>query len=651
MSDIYFFTDVDLLEEQTAEQAFGPLPNELNGYDCFRYTDRHTFSNDANAYAICKGKILVQPVAETELVNIVLKPEVQPCNCPPVKFYIYRGIRKESLIENDFVAKNTCTLAKSITTAYPEAPKRILGVEIPENAGGVATDYLETAFYRSYEDFELWSVNGGWSIGKFDAEYGGFEIMLDRMCFNPTFSMVRGIDNICQVEALTGNETEAAEFDHWHQKEDIHNYLDPAALFGNQFDTGVKARTSNGDISSDLTPKFETKKKEEIYTQILQAGHFHNKNTIYVDIRNELNYSFNYFGTYDNNLKLSFLHNENPSTLIDYYRILWPILLLRVEDTLEDIVKIAFPKGDNKAPLIFIDYGETKKNTINQILQGDIKFESLETGEISEYTIDFIELKIHKTHNGDNISTYNRIIYINQIDWDRLTDSYGKRIRCNYSLDNLFQPLQMQIPFVDSHKIMLKIYEEKIFCDRIFDCNRSYMIKRGIIRDDNGNTIFWGFNIYENSSKKTRACLDITTSYSDVDISVYDYFLQMLHTQHPLKTHNISINEDYTESLINEASLIFERKDFNPITDIVMISLSKDEYESLIATASQFNTPYDIFIGIKRNIFPLEQDENGEYITKYELVLRGIENKDGSLLQVKEVDTGLTVQGANDFEI
>ncbi len=82
-----------------------------------------------------------------------------------------------------------------------------------------------------------------------------------------------------------------------------------------------------------------------------------------------------------------------------------------------------------------------------------------------------------------------------------------------------------------------------------------------------------------------------------------------------------------------------------------MISLSKDEYESLIATASQFNTPYDIFIGIKRNIFPLEQDENGEYITKYELVLRGIENKDGSLLQVKEVDTGLTVQGANDFEI
>ncbi len=564
-TDIFFFTDVDLLEEQTAEQAFGPLPNELNGYDCFRYTDRHTFSNDANAYAICKGKILVQPVAETELVNIVLKPEVQPCNCPPVKFYIYRGIRKESLIENDFVAKNTCTLAKSITTAYPEAPKRILGVEIPENVGGVATDYLETAFYRSYEDFELWSVNGGWSIGKFDAEYGGFEIMLDRMCFNPTFSMVRGIDNICQVEALTGNETEAAEFDHWHQKEDIHNYLDPAALFGNQFDTGVKARTSNGDINSDLTPKFETKKKEDIYTQILQAGHFHNKNTIYVDIRNELNYSFNYLGTYsvNNGTPIRYMYNSNDDLIqeSDYYRCKWPIYILNDFPQSLEKIDIFLPIGDNKYAAIYVPYNYQEERTrklltlLDKNEEGNAIFQS-----------NPIEIQVPQTTNEFFcLCFYIQIRYLKQYSTELDINPEGKNLNRDVFLNYIFPLTDIVFPLRDEGNVSSRIFPNEIYVDGRNSMNIDYVATVGYATDDSLYSFFLYRNIpnYNPLSNFSNLKLEKKTFIEYVIENKYNSSI----LTNVVKDNSVDVHINYTKEKIFFECILIKKGDFESIKE------------------------------------------------------------------------------------
>ena len=66
MSDIYFFTDVDLLEEQTAEQgqeqakgrAFGPVFGHEDTQ--YRVTSMHTAKADPNAYAVCDGWILLK---------------------------------------------------------------------------------------------------------------------------------------------------------------------------------------------------------------------------------------------------------------------------------------------------------------------------------------------------------------------------------------------------------------------------------------------------------------------------------------------------------------------------------------------------------------------------------------------------------------
>ena len=83
-TDIFFFTDVELLAEQTAEQAFGPIRNNENSQ--YRVTSLHSKKNELpigltdikpNAYAICHGDIAIQPDSYNDnLVNLVLVPTV-----------------------------------------------------------------------------------------------------------------------------------------------------------------------------------------------------------------------------------------------------------------------------------------------------------------------------------------------------------------------------------------------------------------------------------------------------------------------------------------------------------------------------------------------------------------------------------------------
>jgi hypothetical protein len=59
MADFFFFTDVDLLNEQQQPQAFG-LVGTSRGMDVFNVIGKHTDIADPNAYAICKGIVCIQ---------------------------------------------------------------------------------------------------------------------------------------------------------------------------------------------------------------------------------------------------------------------------------------------------------------------------------------------------------------------------------------------------------------------------------------------------------------------------------------------------------------------------------------------------------------------------------------------------------------
>lgn len=676
MATFHFFTDIDRLTQQTSEQAFGPFEDAINypDKDCYRVTSKHTLTEDSFAYAVCKGKILVQQDNTNPLlVNIILKPELQPINSPAVKFFVYRGIKKNSLITSEgIIAIDTCSLTYAINQLYTEVPQKIFGydlVEIPnydlltEEEKAEKTNYpdesiIETIFYESFADFELWTVNEGWSIGEFDKDNAGFEIMLDTLSSNATLELVRNSENIITVTSLTGSETEADTFNHWHKKETILHYIDPTAFYGNFYKEIIKARTSLKEIDNKKIPIFDKYKKDEIYTEILNGtnGNFLNRNNIYLDIRNELNYSMNYFGNYQNNIKISFLDDDNePENEIDYYRNLWPLLSINhvYEGGAIELLKLAFPKGDNELPLIFVDCGDVNRRLIKKIVKGNSRFEEIEIGEISNYSLNSIELNIHHEDNNLCIAGYNKLIYIKRINPNEYTDSYNSILRSNHYFDHLFMPLKMNIPFNESHNVMLKIYEEKIFCDRSLDFNRIYMIKRGIAKDGGGNIIFFGFNVYDTIiSRNSKSNPPITTCYSNNETYFLDYLANKLNFPDLLKNSTVADIPVYKYETTTSFETISDKDAIDSNKDFVMLILSTENYNSIIElTKNEFDSGYDVFIGIKRKIKPIEFNSNGEYYTKQDIVLRGLKIQSNNSINVLEVDTDISIYGYNSKDI
>ena len=78
MADFFFFTDLDLLNSQSSDQAFGPVISGDPIYDAnkdkYRLTSVHTATSTPLAYAVCKGQVLVQEDAtNSALVNVVFR--------------------------------------------------------------------------------------------------------------------------------------------------------------------------------------------------------------------------------------------------------------------------------------------------------------------------------------------------------------------------------------------------------------------------------------------------------------------------------------------------------------------------------------------------------------------------------------------------
>ncbi len=657
MAKFHFFTDIDLLNAQTEEQAFGPV----KGFEATKYmvTSLHSASSNPKAYAICKGQVLVQlDDTDSTLVNIILKPETQPYNCPSVKYYIYRGILKNSLIDGNNVAKDVNTLTKTIHDSAGSPTKDILGIELYNTTNFQNNDSVDNAFYLPKDDIQLWPVDGGWSIGAFDKNKMGFEIMLNVLGFNPTFALVRNNSNIIQVADVNDSSTQAQIFDHWHKKEAVLNYLDSAAFYGNLYEDKVFARKSSDKINDALVPDYTKYKKDEIYENILVGisnGNFFNRNKVYLDIRNEFNYSLNYFRNYLNTCKFSFQDDDsNPEIEINYYRSSWPILKISNTTDAENIelIRILLPKGDNRFPIGYLDNGAFVRKFKSKILEGNSNFVEIETGEVSDYTLNIISIKIENYKDGKCISAYNKFLYTHKINAEEYKYSYNTVLRINHYLDNLFLPLVMNIPFNQQHKVGVKVYEEKIFCDSTKDYGRAYIVKRGIARDQE-NIILFAFNCDDTIvNRNNTSNPPIITCYSDE----VDYFLDYLNSKLNLPEiefasdiADIPIYKYTTQRGLND---IYSGNNINPNKDLIMLFFSINDFNSLIATANaNFNSDYPVYLGVKKKIAPIRVNEYGEYYLIDDIVLRGFKTQQDNTINVFEVNTNISFKSFKAQEI
>lgn len=445
----YFFTDIDSLNVQ-GNIAFGPASNTtINSvdYEQFLVTSKHTAVSDTDAIAVCKGQIFVQEQStNASLLNIVFNPmDTQPFDFPKIKYFIYKGIRKDSLIaqnNTDIAAKGTSDLVDSIWTSFEQfnntgiPPKTIVGLQPTINTLADNTP-LEDVFSTMYTDVQFWTVKEGSTLGKFDQSLMGFEVVLDTLFYKPALELARNTETYIRAKILTASPLQKDFFEHWHDKEAILNFIDPCAFFGGFYNTKLSV-ISGGQISKWFG--------EDLYNNLIVK--FYNKNKCYIDIRNEFNFSLNYFKNYGlsptNNITNIKIRKGETAAVVteDYYNNDWPIYIIdaggfSITSANNQLVSLQLPagNGDNPAPLIYFGKAFTPYGFPAEFERKE-KFRAVAvTGNYCEEIIIAVPWA-----NGNLLCAYIQLKYCKQVSNEVLPIPLSTQIRKMELFDCLFSP-------------------------------------------------------------------------------------------------------------------------------------------------------------------------------------------------------------------
>lgn len=289
----FFLTDyLKLTEMPLVADAFGPVKDfETTKYRTTSFVRIKSGTTEAEVYSISKGHIAILP-GGTNKVNIVIKNSSMDYAPLKIKYFVYRGIRKSDLIDN-----NGKMIPFVINTGQPEILK-VLWDNFHDHNGVTATDFpssvlgydesvannsklLDQVFVRE-KDFKF---DGRTHLGYF-TERLGLDIILDdgeyvlehqQKTFELNIAYARAEDFVFDTSTMD------TEIKKKRYKEHIHQFIDAAAFWGSHIKDGKI-------FSSDSVPDHSI---VNIYDKFLNK--YFTKNKVYVYIRNERNRSFNYY--------------------------------------------------------------------------------------------------------------------------------------------------------------------------------------------------------------------------------------------------------------------------------------------------------------------------------------------------------------------
>jgi hypothetical protein len=373
-TSIYTFADFDQLPAQSGTNNFGPVTSALT-------TEYRTWSSftgiqsgtNLKAYAVTNGEFFIQEVTgNPNVINLILKPDNQPDNkIGLVKYYVYRGIKKGSFLDGagQVLPSSTTNLSALLTRMW--VVRDTLNTEagltetIKRNDLGLdegtstlpATMLIEDVF----DTYVFQKLSPGMSIGEFETsgDYG-FQIIVEGPNYKPTLADMRVLDHKVIITYQSGQPQfgNGAEEDIKTKldREQILSFVDPVAYFGLMAFDKVLVNKSSGvlTISNDAV---------QVKTEILDK--FATSNQIYIDIRNDLNNSLNFYGSYSDAApatkvaKIKFKNSSGTFVDKEYHTNGWPILTIPVTDitaSTADIAKITLqlPQGDNDFPGLFL---------------------------------------------------------------------------------------------------------------------------------------------------------------------------------------------------------------------------------------------------------------------------------------------------------
>ncbi len=458
MSELAFFAST-AITPQSANQGYG-----VESIDKFRVSSLFSISANAKAYGMVQGTILLQQqTSDADKVNLILRPHNQKELKLPVKYIIYRG-----LSITDFIANNDLTdpnnkvntsgselLAAMQTIQQDRAP----GDDIPLEAffGNDLTPAndknIDEFFFKSLApSSQLFTIDCGIELGNFATGEIGIEIVLE----NPEFFVDVELAKEAKHERDVSGITDATQ-KKW-EKNLVRHFVEPAAFYGLHYDIkeGIEYRDGSGNKQSANT-------KSLVYNEVLEPFGNTTRNTVYLDIRNENGYSYNYYGNYvgtgtDANKELEIGQTPTGLTKKEYYTNGWAMHIVDVitsGSNEENEFSIALRVNDNERPLLagwnveLSPYSEVdpslSNDTSNRVYFTD-ETHLLPTpipNPLPAFT-NVITVKVPNVPSETKqLATVVKLDYIKQLRLNDNADSFPQENPTDY----LFGPITTQIPW------------------------------------------------------------------------------------------------------------------------------------------------------------------------------------------------------------
>ncbi len=345
---MHFFIDHTKLPIQSSLDKYGPVDGGASTK--YKVTSKFQLEEDASAFACEDCMMVVQESNENPLlVNVILEPVSSSGKVTSkVKYYIYRGILKASLLTAD----GTALVPKSSTNN--EFIQRIYNARLDVdlyNAGilgysnSMSTDKSINEIFRSSNiNIAPIQIKEGEWFGEFVSSVTGetgFEIILEPEKITVDIEFVKNNQTVIDVSNLTGSTLRA-------RREAILAFVDPVAFFGSYQKTGVNTSTYSGQTKTTIK-----KKEAELYTDVLSK--FFTKDRLYLDIRSDKGYSYNYYQDYQ------YIVLNHNATFQNYETEGWPVIYL------ENIANLSFKlrTDGNIKPLIYIESKSLKSKNQN----------------------------------------------------------------------------------------------------------------------------------------------------------------------------------------------------------------------------------------------------------------------------------------------
>ena len=332
MSRLHFFTGENSITQiQQPDFAYGEISN-IGNQERYNLENKFSVASNAPVYAMVKSLVLmVTNEADSNLLNVALLPiDNNYMAGYPVKFIIYRGIAKSAIIntsgnivqsdsswEEDNILKIIHNLQDKInqdTGTTDEPDFNCLGVQFD---GFQNETLIESILSDETDDFHPLIVPSGCQIGKFagGSELAGIEIVLDKIGKETTLEVLKADTHILEVPELVVNpslperEKIKLQFKDRIAREEILAYIDVTALYGSFENQGLKIIGVSNNTN--------------------YLSNFLNKNSIYIDIRDERGFSYNHFLRVEDEIQVGFYDaNDNVVYTGETYYNPWPVLKL-----------------------------------------------------------------------------------------------------------------------------------------------------------------------------------------------------------------------------------------------------------------------------------------------------------------------------------